>query len=182
VKLELRQARTADAAALAEFCASTFDDTYREFNTESDMAAYAAGAFGEELVLADIEREGCTFLIAVTPTGMLVGYVQVVLDARTRCVPGGTCAEIARLYSDRSRHGQGLGARLLEAALDHVNGAGRETVWLAVWERNVRARAFYAKHGFESVGTTTFQLGSSRQDDFVLARSSKMSADERPPA
>jgi ribosomal protein S18 acetylase RimI-like enzyme len=39
-----------------------------------------------------------------------------------------------------------------------------------VWEHNVRAVRFYAKHGFRDVGSHVFVLGSDVQTDRVMVR------------
>jgi diamine N-acetyltransferase len=170
----LRLASASDAGVLAEFCARTFDDTYREFNTDADMAVYVQSAFNAERIGAELARKDCSYLMACDDAGTLVGYVQVVVNSRLDCVRAERCAEIGRLYADRSHQGQGLGAQLLKGALQHAAAEGCDTIWLAVWQQNTRARAFYAKWGFERVGTTTFQLGESLQDDFVLQRSTAL--------
>lgn len=45
---------------------------------------------------------------------------------------------------------------------------GRAVLWLGVWEENERGLSFYAKHGFERVGTLTFPYGSSVGINAVL--------------
>jgi ribosomal protein S18 acetylase RimI-like enzyme len=47
---------------------------------------------------------------------------------------------------------------------------GAMVVWLSVWERNERAKAFYRKCGFAEVGDKVFVLGTDRQRDRVMAR------------
>jgi len=44
-------------------------------------------------------------------------------------------------------------------------------MWLGVWERNLRAIAFYAKCGFIDVGSHVFELGSDLQTDRIMWRS-----------
>jgi hypothetical protein len=39
---------------------------------------------------------------------------------------------------------------------------------LGVWERNDRARAFYAKCGFSDAGEHVFQFGTDPQTDHVM--------------
>ena len=45
-----------------------------------------------------------------------------------------------------------------------------DIVWLAVWERNHRAIAFYRKWGFVEVGNQSFLLGDDLQNDLVMQR------------
>ena len=49
------------------------------------------------------------------------------------------------------------------------DASGRE-LWLGVWERNLRAQAFYRKHGFRKVGTQIFVVGTDPQTDHVMLR------------
>jgi len=47
-------------------------------------------------------------------------------------------------------------------------GFGAASVWLSVWERNPRARAFYRKYGYQDVGSGFFLVGGDRQIDRIL--------------
>ena len=49
--------------------------------------------------------------------------------------------------------------------------AGATTLWLGVWEHNLRALAFYGKCGFVDVGEHVFLFGTESQTDRVMARS-----------
>ena len=51
--------------------------------------------------------------------------------------------------------GQGLGARLLAAAIDAARTRGAARLFLEVAEDNAAARALYAKGGFETVARRT---------------------------
>ena len=61
--------------------------------------------------------------------------------------------EIARFYADAPWVGRGVGKTLMESCLDVAREKGCDVVWLDVWEKNLRAIAFYAKWGFEAVGS-----------------------------
>ena len=52
-----------------------------------------------------------------------------------------------------------------------AGSAGARTVWLGVWERNLRAQAFYRKHGFAPIGSQIFMFGTEPQTDQVWVRS-----------
>ena len=56
------------------------------------------------------------------------------------------------------------------ACLEEAAGGGYETLWLGVWEHNLRAIAFYRRWGFETVGSHTFLLGSDEQTDLIMVR------------
>jgi ribosomal protein S18 acetylase RimI-like enzyme len=69
---------------------------------------------------------------------------------------------------DRAWHGQGLASELMRAVKTHARGAGCDTLWLAVWEHNPRAIAFYTREGFRTVGRQPFQLGDDLQTDNLM--------------
>ena len=48
--------------------------------------------------------------------------------------------------------GHGLGVQLLGEAVSVYRAAGRSHLALRVWEKNLRAQAFYTKHGFSEQG------------------------------
>jgi ribosomal protein S18 acetylase RimI-like enzyme len=45
---------------------------------------------------------------------------------------------------------------------------GGETLWLGVWERNERAKAFYRKAGFIDIGSHIYTVGSDAQTDRIF--------------
>ena len=77
---------------------------------------------------------------------------------------------LVRLYVLREWLGRGVGEALMRACLNEARSAGYETIWLGVWERNVRAQAFYRKWNFRDVGEQVFLLGSDEQRDIVMER------------
>jgi ribosomal protein S18 acetylase RimI-like enzyme len=52
----------------------------------------------------------------------------------------------------------------------HAERRGGRTLWLGVWERNERAKAFYQKNGFSDVGSHLFMLGTDAQTDRIMVR------------
>jgi ribosomal protein S18 acetylase RimI-like enzyme len=47
---------------------------------------------------------------------------------------------------------------------------GAKTLWLGVWEKNHRARAYYRKAGFIDIGAHDFGLGHDLQTDRLMSR------------
>ncbi|HWT43844.1 MAG TPA: GNAT family N-acetyltransferase, partial [Sphingopyxis sp.] len=76
--------------------------------------------------------------------------------------------ELKRIYSLSRFHGSGLGAALMQRALEAAQGHRR--LLLGVYAQNERALAFYRKQGFADLGTRQFNVGGKLYDDLVLAR------------
>jgi diamine N-acetyltransferase len=164
----IRRAEPADAPALAEFAARVFDQTFGPDNRPEDMAAHLADRFGVRQQTAEILDPAIVTLV-VEEEGRLIAYTQVTtLHAPPPSVTAEAPVEIGRFYVDRSWHGRGLAQRLMAAARDAARDLGGRTAWLAVWEHNPRAIAFYEKQGFRDVGSQPFRLGSDLQTDRVM--------------
>ena len=163
--MNIRRATIDDAAALAEIAERTFRDTFAKDNTPEDLEAYVTSAYGEALQRRELANPDVLALLGQSDDGTLIAYTQM---RRVRSPHGEV--EILRFYVDRAYHGQGLAQQLMNAAIDAARGLGATTLWLGVWERNLRAIAFYVKCGFRDVGSQPFLVGSDLQTDRVMAR------------
>lgn len=164
----VRLADVRDAALLAELGERTFAETFAADNSSEDMAAYLAEAFSPSIQRAEVADPDAAFFVAEVE-GRAAGYAKLYARAAPACVPGERQVEIARLYASREWLGRGAGARLMDRCVEEARAAGCEVLWLGVWERNLRAQAFYRKRGFRVVGEQSFRLGSDEQTDLVMA-------------
>ena len=166
---EMRRAEPADAGPLAEFAAQVFAETFGPDNRPEDMAVHLADRFGLRQQTEEILNPAVVTLL-VEEEGRLIAFTQVTtLHRPPPCVTGEAPVEIGRFYVDRPWQGRGLAQRLMAAARDAARDLGGRTVWLAVWEHNPRAIAFYEKQGFRDVGSQPFRLGADLQTDRVMA-------------
>ena len=67
-------------------------------------------------------------------------------------------------------HGSGLAQALMETAAAAAQAGGAARLLLGVHQGNARALRFYAKAGFEPVGTRRFDVSGAIYDDFILGR------------
>ncbi|MGU9816131.1 GNAT family N-acetyltransferase [Pseudomonas sp. LF135] len=66
--------------------------------------------------------------------------------------------EISKLFVRGDAAGQGIGARLLSEALQHIQHAGHAKAYL---EATLTAERFYAAFGFRKIGEGRFSRGNS---------------------
>lgn len=93
-----------------------------------------------------------------------VGVVWVAVNEG--CLVGFCAARrgwIDHLFVSHEAHGQGIGQRLLGAALK-----GRRRVRLWTFQRNTRARLFYALQGFREVRRTDGRHNEEKEPDVLL--------------
>jgi ribosomal protein S18 acetylase RimI-like enzyme len=169
VPLTVRPATLDDAEQLNEAAVRMFESTFGPDNTLEDMASYLASAFTVEKQRAELADPDRAALI-LDASGTVAGYATMHRGVRSDGVVGERPAEIQRIYVDRGHHGTGAAKSLMDACFAQARQWKCDEVWLAVWERNARAIAFYNKSGFQRVGTQDFKLGSDLQHDHVMAR------------
>lgn len=165
----IRHAGIDDAGLLAELGASTFNETFADDNSADNMAAYLADAFSHAQLSSELADPHSTFLIAEVD-GIAVGYAKLHSGDAPEEVRGEKPLELVRLYVSQKWLGRSIGAALMQSCIDEASRKGYRTVWLGVWERNGRARAFYRRWGFLEVGTHIFQLGDDPQTDILMER------------
>jgi ribosomal protein S18 acetylase RimI-like enzyme len=133
------------------------------------MDAYCAATYAIERQRQELAAPDRVTLLAEME-GRLAGYAQLREGPVPACVTGADPVEILRFYVDSRWHGQGIARALMGEILARARAMGRRTVYLAVWERNARAIAFYRKAGFREVGAQPFRLGKDVQTDQVMMR------------
>ena len=167
--LLIRRALLADAPMLAELGARTFYESFAAENTSENISTYLDTSFGPEKQAAELAEPGSIFLIAEIDR-TAVGYAQLRCGETPDCISGPEPIELARIYVSQEYLGLGVGEALIRACIDEARRAGHQTMWLGVWERNVRALGFYRKWNFSIVGEHIFQLGSDPQRDLLMER------------
>jgi ribosomal protein S18 acetylase RimI-like enzyme len=168
-KIIYRHAVFGDAPALVELAWQTYYETFYAVNTPENMQAYLSGAFTLPQFQADLRNPAVVIQLAETD-GHLIGYAKLVAGKVPECVGGDKPIELERLYIDRQWHGSGVAATLMDRCLTEARDRGFKTIYLGVWEKNLRAQAFYRKWGFERVGEHIFQMGDDPQIDWWMTR------------
>lgn len=168
-EITIRPCTAVDAGRLSIVAAATFIETYAGIVDGDDLVAHcgtthAPAAYAA--LLADPARR--LFLATLDPGEAPVGFMLMgPPDLPVETGPGDM--ELTRIYALHRFHGQGLGPRLMLTAIDAARAAGATRLLLAVYSRNARANAFYARHGFRRVGTRLFHVGVNDYLDWVLA-------------
>jgi len=164
----VRLATPADAALLAELGARTFEETFAAENRAEDMTLYLDRSYGTAQQSAELADPTMATLLAELD-GQVAGYAQLRSRRPPDCVEGPAPFELWRFYVDRPWQGRGVAQALMAEVRAEAVRRGARTLWLCVWERNERAKAFYRRCGFLDVGSQPFILGTDQQTDRVLA-------------
>ena len=160
-------ATAVDAAVVSELARRTFHDTFAATNDPTDMALYLAGAYSIDIQTRELSDRDITTLL-VEEGGTAIAYAMLRADHVPDCVTGPNPVELWRFYVAAGWHGRGVAAALMDRVRAAARERGAKTLWLGVWERNHRARAFYAKWGFVDAGEHIFLFGTDPQTDRVM--------------
>lgn len=139
----VREARRTDLAQVTAIERLSFGDPW------------SRGMFHPYL-LAD---SGALFLVA-SEGDRISGYAvtQTVADE----------AELLNIAVDPALRGQGIGALLLDVAMDRCARAGAAEMWLEVRSSNTDARSLYEGRGFAPMGVRKRYYDAPREDALVL--------------
>lgn len=158
-----------DLTRLREICIQTFTDTFADVNSVENMDQYIAKNLSHEQLLSELENKDSEFYFA-EEQGKELGYLKLnYKTAQTEKLPDNHY-EIERIYVIKEFLGKKVGQFLFDEALRIGKEQKLEIIWLAVWEYNERAIAFYQKNGFEIFGKHDFVLGSDIQTDLLMKR------------
>lgn len=165
----LRRAVVADAEVLSVLAARTFTETFGHLYPAEDLAAFLAEAY-------DIERQRRILghpdyaVWLVERDGEAIGHAAAGPCGLPHPDVAAGDGEVKRLYLRQGFQGEGLGAKLCDAAMDWLLRDGPRTLWVGVWSENLGAQRFYARYGFAHAGEYEFPVGRVRDREFIFRR------------
>ena len=168
-QITIRPCTPADAGRLSVVAAATFIETYAGIVDGEDLVAHCGTTHAPAAYAALLANPARPLFLATMEPGeapvgfLLMGPPDLPVETRAGDM------ELTRIYALHRFHGQGLGKRLMQTAIDTARSAGARRLLLAVYSKNDRANAFYQKCGFRQVGTRVFHVGVNDYDDWVLA-------------
>jgi len=164
----LRPAGPEDAERLSLIGAATFLESFADIIGGEAITAHCLKANSAESYRRHLDTGAQAWLAEVEPGGAPIGYALLTQPDLPGARDGDI--ELKRIYTLSRFHGGGLGAALMQAAVEAALARGAARLILGVYAGNDRALAFYAKQGFTRIGNRQFNVGGQICDDFVLAR------------
>jgi diamine N-acetyltransferase len=162
-----RDAAVDDAAELnalfdAVFC-GTFAHLYREEDLKAFLSSFTIGDWVEQL-----GDPNYAFRVSEADR-KTVGYAKlgplkpaIADDARGLLLD--------QLYVANDHHGSGIAQALMDWTIEEARRRGASALYLTVFVDNHRARRFYDRYGFETVGRYDFMVGDQADEDIVMKK------------
>ncbi|HST35667.1 MAG TPA: GNAT family N-acetyltransferase [Allosphingosinicella sp.] len=161
-----RDAAIADGPALAEMGRRCFVETFGPHFPAGDMAIHLERMFGPGGLPAELAEPRLRVRMA-EENGEIAGYLKLApMSLPVPHEPG--ALEIKQLYILAPWQGAGVAAALMDWAVETARVEAVPAIYLSVWEFGARARAFYERRGFVTVGEAPFRLGMRTYQDPVM--------------
>jgi diamine N-acetyltransferase len=165
----VRKAGRDDIDRLALIGAATFLETFAGLLEGGAIVAHCASEHGPDAYRALLSpEESAAWLIEAGDGQAPLGYALVAPPKLVQAKTGDL--ELKRIYSFSRMHGSGAGAALMAKAVDHAEAMNAHRLLLGVFKGNLRAIAFYRRHGFDPIGERRFRVGARDYEDVVLAK------------
>lgn len=165
----LRKATLEDLDALASISIQTFADTFGAANDPKTLADYLEQAYNKDRLAKELANPNSAFYLLYVD-GQLAGYLKLNVSEAQSELQDPSALEVERIYVDRRFQKQGLGAVLMDFAIEQAKEKGKDYIWLGVWEKNANALAFYKRNGFYQIGAHDFVMGDERQTDYMMRK------------
>lgn len=168
--VNLRPASAADIAALSALGRDSFVAKFGHMYRTEDLAAFLEQVHSPAAITAEMNDPGRLYHVAELGS-RLVGYCKLGLACGwPEHARGANAMELKQLYTDPAMTGHGIGAALMDWALDEGRRRGADEMQLSVWSGNHGAQKFYARYGFSKVADITFPVGEHIDEEFLFAR------------
>ena len=164
-EITYRNATPADALLMSRLGPETFSETFGHLYTPENLAAFLLNHSVENWTqeLADPR-----FTVRLAEhDGAAVGFAKLGPPSLPFEVTGPT-AEHRQLYVLKPWQGAGVAQALMAWVLEEARAGGADQIFLSVFVDNHRAQRFYARYGFEAVGTYAFMVGTHADEDIIM--------------
>ena len=160
-----RTATAADAPLMARIGPRAFSETFGHLYTPENLAAFLEN-HSEANWLGELTDDRHVVRIA-EQEGEAAGYAKIGPPTLPFAVSAPTM-ELDQLYILKPWQGAGVAPVLMDWAMDEARRRGARHMILSVFVDNHRAQRFYARYGFEQVGTYAFMVGDHADEDLIL--------------
>ena len=168
--LTLRQAVPADIPQLKRLGAATYRSHFAAIWSPARMEAYIAAEYGAAALGLSLAEPDLSIWLIAEVDGEPIGFAKLNWDRPLPLPPARSGAELQKIYLLGERTGKGHGGVMLMAIVDRVKARGEGLLWLDVLKSNNGARAFYARHGFTTLGEIPFATDLKEIGMWVMAR------------
>jgi GNAT superfamily N-acetyltransferase len=167
--MTLRLATPADTEALSDLGRRAFIAKFGDLYSAENLAKFLDDTHTPAKVAAQLADPGMRVAV-IEDSGAVIAFCKIAFASTLpRHSDARAPFELKQLYTDPDRLGRGLGARLMDWALDQARHAGADELQLSVYSDNPDAHRFYARYGLAKIADITFTVGDHVDPEFMMA-------------
>nr|WP_137681759.1 GNAT family N-acetyltransferase [Aurantiacibacter suaedae] len=165
----LRAATLEDVESLSKLGRDSFCAAFGTLYRAEDLAAFLEQCYAPAAVAEEVSDDVHRHRLAVDPaSGALLGYVKIrVPSYYSEYSDAANPMALCQLYTDPDHTGIGIGAGLMDWAMDEARAGGHDALQLSVYSENYGAQRFYARYGFAKIADIYFDVGDQRDEEFL---------------
>jgi len=164
----VRRAEAADLEELIVISKQTYFETfYEDFNGPAAFNAYTNEIFSAGRLQVELADPDSAFYFAIYQQ-QIAGYYKINYNTAQTLFQGHHSAEIERIYVKAAFQRQQIGKMLLHNSIVTAKRKGTEQIWLAVWEHNNKAIAFYESNGLTFFDRHNYSVAGDPQTDRLM--------------
>jgi GNAT superfamily N-acetyltransferase len=165
----LRLATPDDIDALADLGRRSFVTKFGHLYSPDNLAAFLNDSHAPDKVARELADPGMAVAV-IEADDAIVAFCKITFASTLASHSDAQAPfELKQLYTDPDQVGRGLGARLMDWALDQARGVGADELQLSVYADNPDAQRFYARYGLRKVADITFRVGDHIDPEFLMA-------------
>lgn len=164
----LRPARPSDTDALATLGRESFCAAFAHLYKPEDLDGFLATAYSLETIKREIADPQFVHRLADDGTRLL-GYCKLQHGSHySEHSDAKHPIALNQLYTQPDVTGRGVGASLMDWAIDEAHNRGCDAIQLSVWSGNFGAQRFYRRYGFAKIADIHFWVGSQCDEEFLF--------------
>ena len=166
----LRPATLDDAPALAALGRESFCAAFEHLYTPEDLDAFLEQVYSQAAVAEEIGDDFCIHRLA-DDGERLLGFVK--LRAPSWYAEHSDAANpiaLGQLYTQPDLTGRGIGAALMDWAIEESIARGHDAIQLSVWSENFGGQRFYQRYGFGKIADIEFHVGRQVDHEFLFEK------------
>ncbi|MCK8520491.1 GNAT family N-acetyltransferase [Aquimarina sp. D1M17] len=165
------KAKLSDSLRISILLKTVYIQTYAVDGITFEFSNFITKRFSTEHV-ENIIKENPNRLIVAYHNENPIGVAEIIYDSNCP-IRKITIPELSKLYVLQRFYGKGIGSRLLTEVEKKVKSQAYKEFYLEVYVKNLRAIAFYEKHGFTSIGNVDFPMEFNTYENFVMNKTFK---------
>ncbi len=163
------QADESHAAAIASIGKKSFRSAFEHlFHHREELFEYLSYTYDPVKLVKSLKKENNIYLL-VYREGRPAGFAKIKRHSLNDQIESGAQMELQKIYVLAECQGSGIGTALMKEVKAISRGFAPDYLWLDTHVSNEGARRFYERHGFETMGTYYFTIGSQSFENFFMA-------------